>query len=126
MTIATLLHALWCLVSSWWNVDRIRIPRSEGRLLRLAEGDRLLVQDELLVIRHRQSGQQCDCIRVLYALSESTTDDHQAAGDLWYLEQQARPAELLRGVDPPWVLIDPKGMKSILPAEAITVLEVES
>lgn len=126
MTIAILLRALWCLVSSWWNVDRIRIPRSEGRLLRLAEGDRLLVQEELLVIRHRQSGQRRDRIQVRYALSESTTDDHQAAGDLWYLEQQARPAELLRGVDPPWVLIDPKGMKSILPAEAITVLEVES
>jgi hypothetical protein len=48
-----LLRELTRCVRSWWSVDRIRISRSEGLLLQLQIGDRLLVMGKIWQVENK-------------------------------------------------------------------------
>lgn len=62
------------LFKSWHSIDRIRITPSEGRLLRLAVGDRFLLFDSLYSVDQRRVESFGDGYNVVYSLSNSAGD----------------------------------------------------
>jgi len=71
------LTAVLNLIKSWWYVDRIRVPRATGSLLQLRTGERLLIGDEVFIVRKKTlvSGPRPDkneaaaCTGVRYTLA---------------------------------------------------------
>lgn len=70
------LTAVLEVIRSWWYVDQIRVPRATGRLLQVAAGERLLIRDEVYVVREKASvfapkqekDESAACIGVRYTL----------------------------------------------------------
>ena len=76
-----ILRAGMQLIASWWNQDRIRIPRAEGQLLRVIEGDRLIIDDTLLQVECRTEVTDRDSPELTIALRELDSP----SCELWYL-----------------------------------------
>ncbi len=72
--------ALTQLIKAWWTQDRIRVARGEGKLLRLAEGDRAIIDDRLFEITNRRESHSSVAI-VVYELREVQSD----SPDEWQL-----------------------------------------
>lgn len=72
-----LLCALTQLIRIWWTKDRIRVARSEGKLLRIQVGDRLLIEDKVLKVVARHDSDSAEGAHVVYSLVEEQgeTDD---------------------------------------------------
>ena len=56
------------LVNTWTAVDRIRISPTEGRLLNLTVGQKILIQDQLYLITCRDARSETHQIRIVYHL----------------------------------------------------------
>jgi hypothetical protein len=51
----SVFYELLSVLLNWWNQDRIRISASEGRLLRLQCGDRLLIDTRICIVERRHT-----------------------------------------------------------------------
>ena len=76
-----ILRAWMQLIASWWNQDRIRIPRAEGQLLRVIEGDRMIIDNTLLQVVGRTEVTESDAPELTIALRELDSP----SCELWYL-----------------------------------------
>jgi len=83
-------RALAQLMITWWNKDRIRVPRAQGKLLRVFAGDRLIIRNTLLTVHARRESIRGEATQVTLTLSEvgSTCEE------LWYLTYTNRSREL--------------------------------
>lgn len=69
-----LVNPVRSLIESWHSVDRIRISPCEGRLLRLAVGDKFLLFDSLFTVQKRRVESRGDGYSVVCALCRSVGD----------------------------------------------------
>ncbi len=51
----SVFYELLSVLRNWWTQDRIRISASEGRLLRLQCGDRLLIDTRICIVERRHT-----------------------------------------------------------------------
>lgn len=100
-----LIYALMQFVSTWWKVDRIRIARSEGRLLQLQPGQRLLIGDRSFAVLSSHSCQADGIAHFFVSLEQLETD----RTELWYLEHDVPCSKLLTNDDEPWRFRHPNG-----------------
>lgn len=63
-----LLRALVELLRAWWSVDRIRVARDEGALLRLRPGAILDIDGRTVEITNRRVDRRAAAIRIEYAV----------------------------------------------------------
>ena len=81
----------FCLLTSWWTKDRIRIPRAQGKLFRVLVGDRLIIRDSLLIVRARRNRVLDGVPQIMLTLSamesgrEGKLQAESAEEVLWYL-----------------------------------------
>ncbi len=75
------LRAWTQLFMVWWTKDRIRVPRAEGKLFRVTQGDRLIIEERLLRVVSK-SERDCDGVNHLVLTLE---EEHSSSGELWYL-----------------------------------------
>ena len=61
-----LIRSLKELVRSWWSVDRIRVPASEGALLSAGPGCLLTVDGQLVEVVGRRVSGSGDCVVVIW------------------------------------------------------------
>lgn len=77
----TVIRALTQVLRIWWTKDRIRVARTEGKLFRISENDRLVIDDKLFVVLARcDSDSECPP-QVVFTLAEDESDSN----DIWYL-----------------------------------------
>ena len=70
--------SLFQLVRSWWQVDRIRVGSSEGRLLRLTCGTFLCINDRRGEVTSRRVIQNADSPTVIYDLQFDVAVDRDS------------------------------------------------
>jgi hypothetical protein len=100
-----LIRALVQFVSTWWGVDRIRIARSEGRLLRIQPGQQLLIGHQTFVVLGSHGHQENGIAHFCISLEELETDPTE----LWYLEHDVPCSKLMTHDDEPWRFRHPNG-----------------
>ncbi len=83
-------RALTQWLITWWTKDRIRVPRGEGKLLRVFAGDRLIIRDTLLTVRDRCESHRSGVTEVTLTLTEFES----TGGELWYLNYSKRSGGL--------------------------------
>ena len=76
-----MIRALTQVLQIWWNKDRIRVARSEGKLLRIGVGDCLLFDGKLFLVLSRRENDSLERPEVVYQLVEDGSD----SADLFYL-----------------------------------------
>lgn len=100
-----LFHALMQFASTWWKVDRIRIARSEGRLLHIQAGQELLIGNVTYEVVCVHSTVSDEVARFSIGMVELETDRRE----LCYLEHAVTCSQLAIRDDEPWRLIYPHG-----------------
>ena len=83
----SILNAIGRSITHWWEADRIRVSASEGRLLRLRVGQRVLIFGQIWFVEESNvedsnvaegTNTRTSCLRVRLTNTDST-DNSQAA-----------------------------------------------
>ena len=83
----SILNAIGRSITHWWEADRIRVSASEGRLLRLRVGQRVLIFGQIWSVEESNvedsnvaegTNTRTSCLRVRLTNTDST-DNSQAA-----------------------------------------------
>ena len=61
-----IIRSLRGMLCAWWGADRVRVPPSEGRLLRLGPGSLIEIDGQMAEVRRRVVGRTAEGPYVLY------------------------------------------------------------
>ncbi len=103
------------LIHTWWNVDRVRIPRSDGRLLRLDCGHQVLIGETIYDVVHKEHHKEFRCLRIQMAMREANIVD----GPLWYLVGQVALSGADSNRQSSWKISTPAGASYEIDADGI-------
>ncbi len=102
------------LIHNWWYVDRVRIPRSVGRLLRLDCGHQILIGGRMYEVIGKEYHEDRQRLRIRLTIREANIAD----GPLWYLVGQVGTENKTNG-ESSWKINSPAGASYEIDADGI-------